>query len=59
MIPNTICDNTMEHAKIVRGHHFCPGCHIRNYEHIQKQERTNEILITDYAVHNVCFLLCI
>jgi len=28
----------------------------RNYEHMQKQERTNYILITDYVVVvNVCF----
>lgn len=27
----------------------------RNYEHVQKQEITNTILITDYVVLNVCF----
>jgi len=29
----------------------------RNYEHMQKKERTIEVLLTEYAVANTCFLI--
>jgi len=54
-----VIKNTMKHDN------FCPCPEIQwNYEHMQKQKRTNKILITDYvlsfvAVVNIILSMCL